>query len=438
MGIDSSIYSNIQTPQAPSLMNAAQGAMTLSQLGMQNQGLQYKMMQQQQQMAQTTGVRQAYSDNTDQNGNLNRQGFLSDLSKNAYTAPIAGDYANKFSAQDKAQYDAQSAQLDAQNKIDTAMMPKLQYLDKADPEDQPALYQNILAQAAKDGHPVSQAPGQFSSDWLKDTLGQMQGRTENYANLNTQANTAKTQAETAAIPGQKAAELNAALYGSRSPNAELSSQYQKEAAPIQASRLAMNQMNAAYTDKPGPQSDASLVLNAYKIKFPDKPDVNSLEELTKAQSAPDQWKQMAAHSISGGLDQGTKDNLMRDAASTFGANVTTLRGIQQKYQARAAQQNVNDPTLTAEPGIDETFANTNAIQKQIGPYVPPPERPGFMGSVYNLASKITGSGPSSANASAKPTPTTQDAAALNWLKSADPSDPAAFKVRAKLKSKGLL
>ena len=67
MAIDPSIFSNVSTPQInmPSPLATAQQAMTLNQLGM-NQAMMARQFQTQ------AATRQAYADNTDQNGNLDR------------------------------------------------------------------------------------------------------------------------------------------------------------------------------------------------------------------------------------------------------------------------------------------------------------------------------------------------------------------------------
>jgi hypothetical protein len=136
--------------------------------------------------------------------------------------------------------------------------------------------------------------------------------------------------------------------------------------------------------------------------------VNSLEELTKSQSASDTWKNMASKALSGGVDQATRDNLMRDAGSTFRANVQSLRGIQQRFQARQKQANVNDPTMTYEPAVDNTFAASQQLQDQIGPYVPPSKRGGIMGGINTMVSNALGlAGGESAQAGTSPPPAPQ-------------------------------
>lgn len=183
----------------------------------------------------------------------------------------------------------------------------------------------------------------------------------------------------------KAADLLDKATGSRSPVNTLGEQYDNHPTVKLAngSQVAMQQMLDSYRH-PSPQGDASLFLNAFKIKFPNVPDVNSLEELKSSQAAPDQWRQKATQVLSGGLDQATRDNLMRDGVSTFRGNVQSVRGIQKKFQSMAKSRKINDTSFTAEPAIDQTFKDAQALNDQIGDYVPPSGRGGIEGKVMGL------------------------------------------------------
>lgn len=388
MGIDASIYSNVQAPQVniPNPADYAEKSMRLSALGIQQAQIA-------QQLGTQAAVKTAYAKNTDpQSGQLDRAGFLSDLGK---TAPMAAsDYSSQFVQQDKQKAEAQTAQMQSTHQVLSVTTPALQYLLGL-PDDQAAkAYPQVMAQMKSQGVPNMQnTPPEWDRGWAQQGYSVGSKMKEGLENQMIQSNIA-----TAPI------QRNADLYGSRSPNAELTSQYDKQAQPVRNSQMAMGQMIDNYKN-PSPQGDASLILNAFKIKFPNAPDVNSLEELSKSQAAPDAFKQMANKAISGGLDQATRDNIMRDGVSTFRANVGSLRGIQQRYQTRAQQQNVNDPTLTMEPAIDKTYGDALALQKQIGPYVPPAQRGGMTGALSSIASKAMGIGGNQpANAASGPTP----------------------------------
>lgn len=381
MPVDASIYQGVNTAPMtmPSVADAAKNAMTLSQLAMQN-----RQMQLQNQTNQT--VNQSYQKNTDPNGKLNQQAFLSDVGK--VNPSAAMQYQQQFSTMGKADAENQKDQADAYQKKFSLISTKLDYLAGMSQDKRAAAYPQVMDQLQQQGViKPGDAPAQYDDGWFRQTLATGQKMKDSLDNQKTSADISKTYSDI----GQAPAKLNSELYGSRSPNAELTSQYDKQAQPVRNSQMAMQQMLDNYKN-PSPQGDKSLILNAFRIKFPNAPDVNSLEELTKAQSVPDSWKATATHALEGGLDQATRDNLMRDGVSTFRANVDSLKGIQQRYQGRAQQQNVNDPTITSEPAIDKTFDTAMNLQKQIGPYVPPADRGGFMAGVNKFASKLIGIG----------------------------------------------
>ncbi len=379
MGSDASIYSNVQAPQiqTPNLLDNAEKAMQLSQLGYQ--------------VAQQNAVRGAYQQNTDpQSGQLNREGFLSSLGKQAPQAALS--YQEQFSKQDKEKAEAQIAQMQSAHQHLSLTVPALGYLLNKPDGEAASAFPNVMAQLKQQGVPMQNVPPAWDRGWAQQGYQIGSQTKEGLENQMIASNIATAPAK-----------LNADLYGSRSPNAELTSQYNKQAEPIQKSQGAMQQMIDNYNNKT-PQGDASLVLNAFKIKFPNAPDVNSLEELSKSEGASTQMKNWVSQKMNGLKDPGVRDNLMRDGISTFRANVDTLRGIQEKYQARGKYQNVNDPTLTMEPAIDKTYASSMDLQKQIGPYVPPNERGGVMGTLSKAAGAVMGLGSQNSQASTGPNP----------------------------------
>lgn len=380
MGIDASIYSNIQNPaaSAPSMLDAAEKGMRLSALGMQQAQQGYQLQTQ-------AAVRNAYAQNIDsQTGQLNRAGFLSQLGKEAPQA--IGGFQTQFAQQDKAQAEARTAQAAAAEKALEVVWPQLDWVEKTKNEQKPQAYAAMLKSLNDQGIDTTHFPKEYDPS----TFATMHGMA---ANSKPALESLVAQSNIAAKP----AELNATLYGSRSPNAELSSQYNTDAKTVRSSQMAMQQMIDNYHN-PSPQGYASLKLNAFKIKFPNAPDVNSLEELSNAQGVTDQMRAWVNQHASG-TDQTTMDNLMRDGISTYRANVDSLRGIQKRYQARQKVQNVNDPSLTYEPAIEKTFADAMDLQKKIGAYVPPEERGGVLGAIGKGASKLLGGGVQSANAS---------------------------------------
>ena len=147
MPIDTSMYANIQPVQPPNILGNAEAAMKLSQLGMQNADMQRQFQTQ-------AVVKQAYLDNTDSSGNLDRQGLLSQLGQ--FNPQVAQDQANALYQGDKTKAEAQtaqaatqSAQTDAQNKLDDYMTPKLQYVASLanQPDQQAAAYDAVKVDA---------------------------------------------------------------------------------------------------------------------------------------------------------------------------------------------------------------------------------------------------------------------------------------------------
>lgn len=362
--LDASIYGKLQTPtiQMPDIGAAQERGLRLSTLGLQQAQLGY-------QLGVQNAVRQAASSSTDPNGQFNRGAFLSNLSK---VAPVAAiDYQNQFNQQDKAAAEAKLAQMQSAHQTLSVTTPALQYLLGLSDNEASQAFPSVMAQLKAQGVPMTNAPSSWDRGW---------------ANQGYQIGMRMKEG----LENQKiASEINVEKYGPRSPNAELTSQYDKQVGTIRGSQIAMAQMLDNYKN-PSPQGDASLILNAFKIKFPTAPDVNSLAELSTAQSVPDKWKQMAAHALEGGLDDSTRNNLMRDGISTYRANYNTWKDLQKRTQARQVYQGVTDPTMTFEPAIENTYAEAMGIQKDIGPYVPTSKRGGITGTAAKIMGAVTG------------------------------------------------
>ncbi len=399
MALDTSIYQQLRPVEQPDFIGIAGKAANLSALSMQNR-----------QAAQTMGdqdaVRQAYARNIGADGQLNRAGVLSDLARSAPTQAVAQQ--GQFAQMDAAQADQKQKVLaDKVNQMGMAAQLAMSAKDQNS--------YNAMIGHMKDnlGLDTSHMPAQFDPGYMRslanaslaqqDRLKAMMGTSEMDINqakapgdrAKTAAETGKLVAETRYIPAEKSAALAAQLYGSRSPTAELASQYTGEAKPARGSQFAMQQMIDNYNN-PSPQGDASLVLNAFKIKFPNAPDVNSLHELSTAQGITDQMRAWASQKLEGVKDPETRANLMRDGISTFRANVEGLRETQGKYNAIATRQGVDPRDVTSEPAIDKTHSAAMALQDKIGPYVPPGQRGGLLSSVIGAAS------PKSANAAPPP------------------------------------
>lgn len=387
MGIDASIYSNVQAPpQSFNPVNSVESAYKLSQMAMQQQMMGYQMQQQ-------GAVRGALSKNTDtQTGQLDRTGFLSDLGRAAPQAAM--EYQNHFAQQDKQQAEAQIAQMQSAHQKVSLTVPALGYLLKMPDSEAAAAFPGVMAQLKEQGVSTQNIPTSWDRGWAQQGYQIGSKTKEGLENQMIASNIGKVPLERQQME-----------FGSRGANAELTSQYDKQAQPIRNSQVNMNQLLEAYHGKAGPQADMSMLMNVYKIKFPDKPDMPAMEELKHSQSAGDLFRQAATKILSGGLDQATKDNLMRDGMATFNANVKTLRGTQQRIQSRQQFQGVNDPSLTNEPGINKTSDETLALEDKLGPYIPGNQRGGISGTLSNVASKVLGlGGGQSANASQRSAP----------------------------------
>lgn len=389
MPIDASIYSNVQPVKVdmPSPMDAAQKAMTLSELGMRQRQMTY-------QMGAQMATRKAIADNTDETGNVNKQGALSQLGKMGW-GQQAMDLGQQFASQDKAQAEARSASADAENKAVGVALPELINLKGASDAQRPLLYHQMLQRLADKGLPMHNVPPDYTDAWLDDTIKKLQNTPTYQDMMLKQSEIAKNTTEANLAP----VKLQGEMFGSRSPNVTATDQYSNEPSVkiARGSQVAMGQMVDNF-NHPTPQGDASLMLNAYKIKFPNAPDVNSLDELSKSQSVPDQWKQAISHRVNGLFDENTRNNLMRDGISTFRANVGGLRDTQQKYQDWARSVGIPAPN-TNESAIDKLEAKTSALQDKLGPYVPPAQR---TGGLLGSAAQMLGMGGSQAKAAEKP------------------------------------
>lgn len=428
MPVNTSIYQAQQPVQAPDVGAMAQRALTLSNLGMQNQQQQINMQTQQ-------AMREAYAANTNPDGSINRTGMLSAIGR--VNPQAAMEMSKQFNAMDMAQAQKNAAQADAAEKTLTVTGPAFEYLAKL-PEDQRAqAYGGVMKQLSDQGIDVSRMKptydpnsfNQYYSTW-RQSKPSLEAQVQ-------QSTIAKNQAETALTPVKYKSEV----FGSRSPTQAIQEDYNKDVKPIRESQIAMRQMMDNYNN-PSPQGDASLKLNAFKIKFPTAPDVNSLEELSKAQGLSDQMKAYISHNLQGTLDPNTRANLMRDAISTYRANYGTYQDTAKRYEGMAQKRNIPLGGMTDEPELTKTFNDAMDFQKQIGPYVPPAERGGgiISGAGKLLSSLVGSAAPKSAVASEKAVPSSSDQAALDWLKNpkTDAASPEAFAVRAKLKRKGLL
>jgi hypothetical protein len=202
MGIDASIYQNVQPLQIANPADIQQKAMALSSLGLQ-QAQQMQTIQQQQ------GARQAYQDSIDpQTGQLNQQGYLSQLAQ--INPQMAMDYQSKMTEQAKNAAEAKSAQQDAVQKTISTVMPGMEVLNSMPEDQRAAAAPQYFAQWKQQGVDMPGFPTDSDGNHLYDpklfqAAMQNLNKTKPYqdqqaaaANIaNTQSGTAKNIAETA-------------------------------------------------------------------------------------------------------------------------------------------------------------------------------------------------------------------------------------------------
>lgn len=393
MGIDASIYQNLKPVQVelPNPMDAAGKALSLSQLGMNLQQMQY---QRQALMAQ----RQAYANSVGPDGQIDRAKYLGQIGQ---TAPqlLLGEQ-QKFAAFDKAQGEADTARMQALHQTSTVIAANYGFLLNLyakDPEAAKSAYPGIRQGLIEQGIPnAKQLPEQMDAGLIAQGYQIANRYKENLDNALTKAKTAEAWANAGPMAQAK---LKNEIYGSRGPTNALAGDYNHEMAPIRSSQINMRQMLDSYKN-PTPQGDASLVLQNFKIRNPSVPDVNSIEEMKSSQAVPDAWKNKLNQALNGGFDKATRDNLMRDGISAYRANYGTYQDTANRYQQMAADRGVPTGGFTKELALDKTYSEVSALQDKLGPYVPPTERSGnLLGAIKNAASKIAGGEQSASAAS---------------------------------------
>lgn len=426
MGIDPSIYSNILTPQVnlPSPLASAQQAMGLNQMAMQQQQMRY-------QLAMRNATLQAYQSNTDpETGQLNRQGFLSDLGR---MNPMAAQQATlQFAQVDQAKAQAQAAQADAANKLETAIYPTMKYLAGIHNEDDRAQAYNTamqnLAQAGVPMQNIPQANGQyiydpklFQAHWaaVQNSMNNLTAQKTQADIANTQAQTAKAWSETGNIPRQRLTTYQNML--------QADDPYKKSIGVLTEGPNALAAINDALKN-PGSAANVPIML-ARLASGGQRLNEIEMEQQMKAGAYGDQFQQFFTKAKQGVMTPEMADYARQFATTLMGSAAQNKLGrendIAGKYAVDAglpfrqaySQLTAQVPgTLAQTPGPSPRFAANSGA-------------PGSQGSAALVPA---------ASASEKPAPNAQDQAALQWLKSADPTSPIAFKVRAKLKSKGLL
>lgn len=189
MPINTSIYQTAQPVQAPSVADSMQKALTISNMGLQNQNAQLANQQAQYQMQGQQAMRQAFADNTDENGNLNRQGALSQIAK--VSPQLAMQIGQSLTDTDKSKANAQAAQADAASKTYNITGPAFDHLASM-PEDQRAqAYPGVIQQLKDQGIDVSKMDHPYDPGLFRQYYGAWQNSKESLANQVSRSEIAK-------------------------------------------------------------------------------------------------------------------------------------------------------------------------------------------------------------------------------------------------------
>lgn len=187
MAIDASIYSNLKPIEAPNVGDAMQKGMTLANLGMQNQQMQYQMQAQQ-------AMRDAFAKNVGPDGQINRQGALSDLTRAGF-GQQAIQLGKTITEQDKLQAEAQKAQQDAYQAKQMDIANHLNYLATVPEGQKPTVYTHLRNNLIQNGHDPNEIPENYDKG-LVDFATHLSQQSSPYLNNQlTQANTQKSLAE---------------------------------------------------------------------------------------------------------------------------------------------------------------------------------------------------------------------------------------------------
>lgn len=414
MGIDTSIYSNVQPVQVniPSPLAASQQAMSLSQLGMQQMQMQRQMMTQQ-------ATQQSYAKNTDPTtGQLNQQGFLSDLGKSGF-GQAAQDYSAQFAKANKDAADAQAAKLDAAQKAYTLTGPAFDYMNKLPEDDRAKVYPNVVAQLKAQGVDTSNMDHPYDPALFNQYYGTWQNNKQNLANMLDQANTGKSQAETVKDYAE-AAKAQSETYKRPgvSPQTNDPAQLVPNQVPKDHQAAAFNEIDAAENTK----RMSGSIMDSFNQAVQDTQGlgrVTSLIKTPRSTQALHQALQPTFKDLEGTVRQAAMDNTFKNVTPNAGdtaADIETKRQALQGY----LQSKASAPTARGY-GIDLSKFDSTSAYKSPPKNTTPSGGSGFVGTTANAGM-----------------PDPRDAQALSALKNMDASSPQAFQLRAILKGKGLL
>lgn len=201
MPFDTSFLGNVQPVQMPSLMDSQAKAMSLSQMGMQNQGMALQQAMQQRQLGMQLAARQAYADNVDQNGVLNKTAYLNTLAR--LDPNLRMSQEAELAKVDKSSADAQSAKMEALNKIVGQTLPAMDYLHGLSESQRAQEFPAVMKQLEAQGIPMTSVQKDAAGNPIYDpqlfarAYHVLQNTAAYLANQSTRAKTGEANAKTA-------------------------------------------------------------------------------------------------------------------------------------------------------------------------------------------------------------------------------------------------
>ena len=446
MAIDASIYNNIQQPApvtAPSPIDMAQKAITLSTLGMQQ-------MQMARQLRNQSAMQDAFSQNMDANGNIDYQGAINQLGKTSPQAAL--DLQDQVSKADKAKADAETAKAAAIHQMVTVTHPAAGYLLSL-PDDQASqVYHGVVQHLASQGVPVQGFPPEWDRAKIQqgyDIGSQMKEQLDNQA---TQAQTAETQAKTAVIPSeieknQAAAAKDRADAGAPAPQKIAAEELGKfnEDVNNASSRKTTGSLIETRTRadrilsllnsgaQPGEtQAQRIARLNKYMPQIGTEVSTSLASIMQGGVPGEELQKKLSPDTLGSNLASLEQKVKASPSAANQGALLDAYGDVASKLRDFSADQlgQITSKARAAYPFANKYYSKE---MDQIGSQIAAPvnaskAQPSDSDTAQTQASGSKG----------QAAPDAHDAKALAWLKTADASSPDAFAVRAKLKKKGLL
>jgi hypothetical protein len=440
-GLDASIYQGIQPVQMPSVLDSAQRATTLSQLGMQNQQMQLEMQTQQ-------AMRQAYANNVGPDGQLNRQGFLSDLGR--VNPQAALQYQKQFNEMGKQQADTQIAQSDAFQKRASIYANAIDSLAGMSEADRAAAYKplmtNLVQQGVIDQNQLQHIgldydPTSFRSQYAMAAKHMGQSSKDYLANQKTQTDIGKEKFEMGDIVDKRVQALKEDLDPNKARGGNM--------AKAQSVLNAADRLEAIYKQFPDgniPKNQGREVAIAYAALLQGgSPAMETIKDVVPSSIAGD------ANAVASWLTNSPMGQDQQKFYQLLHESIGRERDVADAQVKTAQVQRLSGHRLllNTNPEAAQSVLHAYGIEPENirdGKYVPSQQGTDLAGgagqgtAVTSLGNTFKGKGADNsgnANAASPSKGITQDDAnALLWVKN-NPGDPLAFQIRARLKAKGL-